>query len=343
MLPFLNIFGMELPMYGLMMVTGGFFAVLFACLRARRRKLDSMDVLLTAIFCFVFGLLGAKTLFIITEIPAYISHIAAHGFNLNWLMNEIITAGIVFYGGLIGGVFGGWIYTRLFRLDFWKYADLMIPFLPLAHGFGRVGCFCAGCCYGRAARESDPEWLRSLAVVYTDAIGAPNDGIARYPVQLFEACFLVLVLFPVLVAFSRRERRPGMVVGLYFIVYGVFRFLNEYLRADSIRGIFGGVSTSQWISLTLVPLGILMLSGLVSPLLRSKYPFRKLSTGEFEIVTDEDDNPQACCAVCTECGECGRIPEAAEYPQADEEAADGETADKSADIAEEPEQEKEND
>jgi|GEM_PF-56722 len=310
MLPFLNVFGHDVPMYGVMMMVGAFFAVLFACLKARKRGVDPMDILLCSIFCFVIGLLGAKVLFIITEIPHYIQHIKNFGFSLNWMMDEIITAGIVFYGGMIGGVFGGWLYTRLFRLDFWKCADIMIPFLPLAHGFGRVGCFCAGCCYGRAALDSDPQWLRSLAVVYTNAIGAPNDGVARYPVQLFEACFLILILFPILLFFSRKDRRPGMVVGLYFIVYGVFRFLNEYLRADSIRGIFGGVSTSQWISLTLVPLGILLMSGVLSKLLVSKFPYHDRSAESFEFVEDDDDRP--CCAVCTECGECGRTAESSE-------------------------------
>ena len=309
MLPFISVFGQELPMYGIMMVAGGFLAALFACLKAKKRGVDPMDVLLAAIFCFVLGLTGAKALFIITEIPAYITHIINHGFNLHWLMNEIITAGIVFYGGLIGGVFGGWLYTRLFRLDFWTLADIMIQFLPLAHGFGRVGCFCAGCCYGGPALDSDPEWLQSLAVVYTNAIGAPNDGVARYPVQLFEACFLIFVLFPIMQFYARKERQPGKIVGLYFIVYGVFRFLNEFLRADAIRGIFGGVSTSQWISLALVPIGIVLMSGVLKDIVRSKYPRREFAAEAFEIV--EDDNTDACCAVCTECGECGRVSEAA--------------------------------
>ncbi len=311
MLPFLNVFGHEVPMYGVMMMAGAFFAVFFACLRAKKRGVDPMDVLLCAIFCFIIGLLGAKTLFIITEIPQYIRHIQHAGFSLNWIMDEIITAGIVFYGGLIGGVFGGWLYTRLFRLDFWRHADVMIPFLPLAHGFGRVGCFCAGCCYGRAVREGDPQWLQSLSVVYTNAIGAPNDGVARYPVQLFEACFLILVLFPILLVFSRKVRRPGVIVGLYFIVYGIFRFINEYLRADSIRGIFAGVSTSQWISLCLVPLGIILMSGVAARFIKSKYPYIDRSSFAVEVV-DEDDNADACCPVCTECGECGRVPEAAD-------------------------------
>lgn len=323
MLPFLTVFGKQIPMYALMMLTGAFFAILFACLRAKKRRLDSMDVLLCSFFCFIIGLLGAKTLFLITEIPHFVKHISEFGFSLPWIMNEIITAGIVFYGGMIGGVFGGWLYTRLFRIDFWKYADAMIPFLPLAHGFGRVGCFCAGCCYGRPPMESDPEWLRSLAVVYTNAIGAPNDGVARYPVQLFEACFLILVLFPILVFFSRKERRPGMIIGLYFIVYGVFRFLNEYLRADSIRGIFAGVSTSQWISLALIPLGIILMSGVVSPLLKSKYPMCTDVVEPMEIVDDdEEDYSGACCAVCTECGECGRVSDTAEAPAAENESSD---------------------
>ena len=330
MLPFINVFGAELPMYGLMMMAGAFFSILFACLNARKRGFEAMDVLLCAIFCFIIGLLGAKTLFIVTEIPHYIKHIQHAGFSLNWLMDEIITAGIVFYGGLIGGVFGGWLYTRLFRLDFWKHADLMIPFLPLAHGFGRVGCFCAGCCYGRAVRESDPAWLQSLAVVYTKAIGAPNDGVARYPVQLFEALFLILILFPVLLVFARKERRPGAIVGLYFIVYGIFRFLNEYLRADEIRGIFAGVSTSQWISLALIPVGVILLSGVASRFIRSKFPRMEYTPEAFEIVGDEELGA-ACCAVCTECGECGRVAEKSYDDEAVEESAADEASAEEAD------------
>lgn len=295
MLPYIYFFGAKLPMYGLMMLTGGFLAVLFACLRAKKRGLSTMDVLLAAIFCFIFGLIGAKTLYVVTEIPAYITHFKAAGFDFMWLLNEIKRSGIVFYGGLIGGVFGGWLYCRVFRLDFWRYADAMIPFLPLAHGFGRIGCFCAGCCFGC---RMDPPW----GIPYTNSIGAPN-GIPFFPVQLLEAGFCLLLLFPIMQVYSRKQRKPGQVVGLYLVCYGIFRFINEYFRADEIRGIFLGVSTSQWISLLLVPIGILLLTGVLTGFF-NKIAVRRLIKSN--VITEADDEETGGCAVCTGCGECGR-------------------------------------
>lgn len=261
MLPYISIFGHDVPMYGLLMLTGGTLAVLFACLRGGRRGLNRLDILLAAIFAFVAGLLGAKVLYILTDIPNMVAHFQHAGFSWSWLFNRIGTSGIVFYGGLIGGFLGGWAYTKLFYLNFWKYADSMIPFLPLAHAFGRLGCFCAGCCYGR---PMDPPW----GVYFTTAIGGADPSVSYFPSQLLEAGFNLLILFPVMLLFSRKDRKPGQIVGLYFISYGIFRFVNEFFRGDEIRGIFGGVSTSQWVSLALIPIGVILISGLFSDKLR---------------------------------------------------------------------------
>lgn len=261
MLPYVEIFGKNVPMYGLMMLAGGAVAVLLACIRGGRRGLDRLDIVMAAIFALFGGLLGAKVLFIITDIPNMIEHFRHAGFSFSWLMNRIATSGIVFYGGLIGGFFGGWVYTRLFYVNFWQYADAMIPFLPLAHAFGRFGCFCAGCCYGR---QMDPPW----GVHFTSGIGGADPALTYFPSQLLETGFNLLVLLPVLLVFSHKQRKPGQIVGLYFVCYGVFRFVNEYFRGDEIRGIFGGVSTSQWISIALIPIGALLLSGVISDKLR---------------------------------------------------------------------------
>lgn len=278
MLPFLDIFGIKLPMYGLLMVTGATLAILFASLRGHKRGVDKLDVLLCSVFCFVSGLLGAKILFIITDIPNMIEYFSIHGFDFMVLLDRIKNAGIVFYGGLIGGFLGGYIYVRLFKLNFWQVADELIPWLPLAHGFGRIGCFCAGCCYGRAMDSP-------LSVVFPAAGGVP-----RLPVQLFEAGFDILILLPVLLLFSKKQRKPGQIVGLYLVMYGVFRFINEYLRADEIRGIFGGISTSQWISMALVPCGIILLTGVIGRFCKHRYV---CETADGEIICDCDEAEDA--------------------------------------------------
>lgn len=296
MLPFIEIFGHQVPMYGIMMLTGATLAVLFACLRGGKRGLNQLDILLAAIFAFVGGLLGAKLLYIITDIPNMVEHFQNAGFSFSWLLNRMANSGIVFYGGLIGGVITGWLYTRLFYLNFWKYADAMIPFLPLAHAFGRLGCFCAGCCYGR---EMDPPW----GMYFTSAVGGADPNTAYFPSQLLEAGFNLLILFPLMMLISRKERKPGQIVGLYFICYGIFRFVNEFFRGDEIRGIFGGVSTSQWISLCLIPIGAVLLSGVFSDRLRvfdsvlteSQYAecTADAAAGCCELCDDADDNDSA--------------------------------------------------
>ena len=279
MLPFIHLFGQDVPMYGLLMLTGGILAVLFACIRGGRRGLDRLDVLLAAIFAFIGGLLGAKVLFILTDIPNMIEHFRVVGFSFSWLLNRIATAGIVFYGGLLGGLFGGWVYTRLFYIDFWKHADAMIPFLPLGHAFGRLGCFCAGCCYGR---QIDPPW----GVHFASGLGGADPALTYFPSQLLEAVFDLALLFPILLIFSRKDRKHGQIVGLYMVCYGIFRFFNEFLRGDEIRGIFFGISTSQWISLALVPIGIVLLSGVLSQRFKLNAP--AVDDGIIEVMTDEE-------------------------------------------------------
>ena len=126
MLPYITVFGKDIPMYGLMMLTGAFLATFLACVRAKKRGLERIDIVLLATFALLFGLLGAKTLFVITDIPNMIEYFKTNEFSLRWIGNRIATAGIVFYGGLIGGMLGPIIYVRMFRLDYWKHADEIV-------------------------------------------------------------------------------------------------------------------------------------------------------------------------------------------------------------------------
>ena len=284
MLPYIHVFGLELPMYGLMMMTGAFFAILFACLRGSKRGFYSIDLLLCSIFAFLGGLLGAKILYFITDIPRMIEHFNTFGFSWSELFGRFLNSGIVFYGGLIGGFIGGFVYTKMFRLDFWTTADVLIPLLPLAHGFGRLGCFFAGCCYGR---ECAPPW----GILVTSELSYAQ-GTYRLPVQLFESCFDFFILLPALLFYSRKPRQKGQVVGLYAILYGIFRFFNEYLRGDEIRGIFGSFSTSQWISIALIPIGIILMTGIIEKLFPKRLYANVTPDGvvlDYDEDEDEDD------------------------------------------------------
>ena len=127
--------------YGLMIGIGIIAAYLTAESRAKKLKLDPDKIFGLVIWCLIFGYLGSKILFCITVIdkiiadPAYILHSLQNG----WVV----------YGGLIGGIIGGCLYCRHKKVNFMSYFDLAVPSVALAQGFGRIGCFLAGCCYGR--------------------------------------------------------------------------------------------------------------------------------------------------------------------------------------------------
>lgn len=250
MYPELHIFGLRLPMYGLMFTVGVVTAFVCALLRAHQRKSPAQsDVLIGGIFSLTGGLLGGKLLFILTNIPSMISFYSINGFDLvNLIVERILKSGIVYYGGFIGGSLGLLCYAKLFRLKFLEISDAIILFVPLAQGFGRLGCFFGGCCYGVKTDSS-------FGFVFV------NDSLElhRMPVQLYESMFCFFILFPIMLWFASKKRCSGWISGLYIIIYSAWRFIIEFWRGDSIRGSLGALSTSQWISLFLFPIGVILL------------------------------------------------------------------------------------
>lgn len=251
MYPELHIFDVRLPTYGIMFLLGAVTALICAVLWAKRSKnVAASDVLTAGIMCLLFGLIGGKLLFILIDIPNMMSYYSINGFDfLDLTVERVIKSGIVYYGGLIGGLLGIFCYAKLFKLSFLKICDSFAPFVPLGQGFGRLGCFFGGCCYGV---ETDSSFSFVLA----------NDelGLLRIPVQLYESLFCFFVLCPLLLwCSSKKQRHSGAVVGLYLTVYAIWRFIIEFWRGDSIRGSLGLFSTSQWISLFLLPMGLILL------------------------------------------------------------------------------------
>ncbi len=132
-------------------------------------------------------------------------------------------------------------------MKFLAYFDMLIPSVALAQGFGRIGCFLAGCCYGK---ETDMPW----GIVFHESKYAPN-GIRLLPTQLISSG-LDFLLFFVLVWYAKRKKGDGQIGGLYLILYSIGRFILEFYRGDLIRGNVGALSTSQFISIFTVAAGI---------------------------------------------------------------------------------------
>ena len=224
--------------YGLMIGIGIVAALSLAWRRADRRGIPQEKVTTVVLLGLIAGFLGAKLLFLITELPDVLRD------PLPYLGSD----GFVVYGGILAGVPTLWLWCRKKgeRLEIWT--DLLLPGVALAQGFGRIGCFLAGCCYGRPTASP-------IGVIFPADSLAPA-GIPLLPTQLFSAAGDFLIALALL----RLERRNGKDGGLlvwYLLLYGTGRFLLEFFRSDP-RGTVGVFSTSQFISLFIVAAGVVL-------------------------------------------------------------------------------------
>jgi len=222
-----------IPMYLLMGLAGYMAAMLIVLIKRRTFTLHIREVIYFTAFA-AFGILGgARALGVIVQtlrrgfVPNF--------WDMQRLLNLALKSGWVFYGGLIGGFCMLFLLAKLKRMNmksiFNAYAYVLLAYLV----FARVGCYCAGCCYG-----------------ITLASGA------LFPTQLVEAgfCFVMLLVFLIV----KPERRwPSIpLLPVYTVIYSVMRFALEFYRGDANRGIWL-LSTSQWIALALIPLSIVWL------------------------------------------------------------------------------------
>ncbi|MDD6073742.1 MAG: prolipoprotein diacylglyceryl transferase [Otoolea sp.] len=224
--------------YGLMIGLGIIAAYLLCEYRANRKGLDSDPLISIALWGVGGGLICAKLLYYITTFDEILE-------DPSRLLD--LGDGFVVYGGIIGGIFGGWLYTRIKKLPFWKYFDLVMPAVALAQGFGRIGCFLAGCCYGLQMESP-------ISIVFTHSDFAPN-GVPLLPTQLISSGLDFLHCLILLYA-AKKCKHDGQVSALYLIFYSIGRFGLEYLRGDLIRGSVGALSTSQFISIFILAIGI---------------------------------------------------------------------------------------
>ncbi len=227
--------------YGLMIGIGVIAAYLAAHVRAPKLGLETDKLIDLILYCVVFGFLSAKLLFWITIIDEIIA-------NPSIMLD--FSNGFVVYGGIIGGCVTGWIFCKIHKYNFLRYADLILPSVALAQAFGRVGCSVAGCCYG-------VETTSRFAVIYETSSFAPN-GVGLVPTQLISTG-LNLLHFVVLIFIASKVKKPGFVSACYLIFYSIGRFGVEMFRGDLNRGQVGEVSTSQFISLFVVLVGVVLL------------------------------------------------------------------------------------
>lgn len=242
----ITVFQREIYPYTLTALVGILVTLLFAYLAAKKHGLDEFTMLFTMLFAAVGAFLGGHILYALTNIKyliAVFQNLDRIGSFSNFLTLIFpAVSGSVFYGGLICGMLLAWRYLRRTRKPIGGYTDIGAICIPLFHGFGRIGCFLSGCCYGI---ESE------FGFVMHHSIVEEANGVRRFPVQLCEVLFnfgLSLVLFLLL----KKKKIKGRLLNIYLFAYPAFRFCDEFLRGDAYRGIWLGLSTSQWISLLLI-------------------------------------------------------------------------------------------
>ncbi|GHV07243.1 diacylglyceryl transferase [Clostridia bacterium] len=212
----------------------------------RAGKANYTDLSYVFLYGIAFAILGAVLFRTLTKLPSVFWNIelwkqqtVEHFFT--YLFGEY-----VFYGGLLGGLLGIYIYTRKYKLLILKYLDLFAAPVAFAHALGRVGCYFGGCCYGIEVEHDHP-----LAIIYPEYSLAAPPGIPLLNVPIMEAVFLAL-LGGLLTVIFLRAKKPGLCAATYLLAYSVWRFIIEFFRGDLIRGKLGLFSTSQYVSLAIV-------------------------------------------------------------------------------------------
>lgn len=251
---------LALHSYGVAVAVGFLLAIFFATRTAARRGGDPDGVRDLCFWLLISSLVGARLLFILTNLPQYAR--LCRDQHECFAALEVWQGGLVFYGGFFGAlVFAIW-YMRRRALPFWRTADFLAPAVPLGQFFGRLGCFAAGCCWGK---EAQGPWL-AWAARFGEGSLVLQDYLARgalpptaqltpplHPVQLYEALGN-LVLFCVLSVWGQRKRWDGQILCGYLLGYACLRLLTEHFRGDAARRFWGPLSTSQLIALLVLPL-----------------------------------------------------------------------------------------
>lgn len=185
------------------------------------------------------AVVGARVLFVLTQL------FSGKAWNE---LGDWWQGGLVFYGGLFGALAFLFLYSRWRRLAVVPLFNTAAPAIALAHAVGRVGCFLNGCCHGSPA---DAPW----GVTMTDPrVLSSLKGVPIHPVQLYEAALLVVLALLLWRVASWRSRR----FVIYLVGYAGIRFAMEFFRGDALRGTWGLFSTSQWISLAIIPLAVFL-------------------------------------------------------------------------------------
>ncbi len=233
-----DLFGLKIYSYGVMIAIGFLLAVILGTWRAKKEGIEPVRIIDLSFYLLIAGILGAKIALFLGSPGYYLKS----GKNLLGLMRS----GGVILGGIIAAVIVALIYLKKHKLPTWKILDIAAPSVVLGQAIGRLGCFLAGCCYGKFC---DASW----AVEFTDPIAHKNTGVPLHemlhPTQLYNSIgnFIIFIILSVL---YKKKKFDGQVFLFYMLLYPISRITTEFFRGDTSRITIGGpLSDAQYIGI----------------------------------------------------------------------------------------------
>jgi phosphatidylglycerol:prolipoprotein diacylglycerol transferase len=246
MLPVLfHIGSFYVPTYGVLVAIAFLTGLSVTTKLARRFGLPPERIMNLAVYCAIAGIVGAKLFMFLFDIGDYIRDPGQI-----FTMATLQAAG-VFHGGFIVALIFAYVYLRYAKLPILKTMDIFAPGIAVGQAIGRLGCFAAGCCWGRACYLPWGVRFRS-----DFAAPVPLDK-PLHPVQLYESAADLLIFF-FLYRQIGKAHRSGQVIGMYLVLYSTARFIIEFFREHE-QALVGPFSITQWIALALFALGAVLL------------------------------------------------------------------------------------
>jgi phosphatidylglycerol:prolipoprotein diacylglycerol transferase len=230
--------------YGFFVAIGFLLAISLAIREAKRVGEDPEKIIDLSLYIIIAAIIGSRLLYVA----------------INWRdfradpleIIRIWNGGLVFYGGLIGASLVTIWYLRKHQLHVWKTADIFAPSIALGQSIGRIGCFFAGCCYGKVCHD----WW---CVTFTHPESLAPKGVPLHPVQLYSAANAFLIYF-VLIRLRRSKKFEGELFWVYTLLYAITRSFIEFFRGDYRGALFGGLlSTAQTMGIVMALIAIFML------------------------------------------------------------------------------------
>ncbi len=232
-----ELWDLKFPAYGFMLGIGYLLGFIWIYLRLKNKP-KIKDHLLPLFICILLGfIIGGRLGYVLVNFAYYLKSPLS--------VFYIWDGGLAFYGGFILVLASVYSYVRVYKLDFVMILDQFLPALALALSIKRIGCFLNWCCYGI---QSNLPW----------AVKVGND-VPRHPTQIYSSIFDFSLFLLLWYLVNKKNPRKGLVAGLFFLLYGAFRFLIDFIRAYDSVNYFGFLTYSQIISLIFILIGIVIL------------------------------------------------------------------------------------